>query len=348
MSPRRRLAGAIPLCLLLLLLPSCAWQTAAPRPASSAPAAAPPAEEAPLVLPPVVQENEAFVTVEGVAWYRIGAADVLDVVLTKELAQDRVLAEVKPNGQVTLGFFEVKVAGMTTDQAGREIHRVLAPSYRQLHVEVSVKEFRSKIVSVLGEVKRDGRFFLKGKTSLLDLIAEAGGPEQLADLRAVRLLRRDGRVYHIDLLRLVADVRLRDLVMDTGDVLFVPSREEVKVFLLGDVERPGAYPFLPNMRLSQALALAGGAKETAVLESARVIRGDLRNPTVIQVDFRKALGKNGEYEDFALERNDLIVIPRSRIGDWNAFLAKVRPSIEVMTLPLAPLTQYYLLKDLVK
>jgi len=343
MSSRAR--APLSLSMILLMLQACASHTAPTN------LVAPPSTSGTMsqsTLPPVVQENESFVTIDGVTWYRIGPADVLDVVLTKELAQDRHATEVKSNGKVTLGFFEVRVAGLTTEQAGHEIHRILAPSYRELHVEVSVKEYRSKVVTVLGGAKKDGRFALRGKTSLMDVIAEAGGPDPQTDLRAVRLLRRDGRVYTIDLLRLVADTQMRELIVDAGDVLFMSSREDVRVFLLGDVERPGAYPYIPNMRLTQAMALAGGAKETAAIESARVIRGDLRNPQVLQVDFRKALGGQADTEDFALERNDLIVVPRSRIGDWNAFIAKLRPTIEALSLAASPFTQYLLLKELVK
>jgi len=341
MSSRAR----APLCLsmILLMLQACASHTA-----STNPVVPPSTAGTSQTLPPVVQENETFVTIEGVTWYRIGPSDVVDVVLTKELAQDRHASEVKSNGKVTLGFFEVNVAGLTTEQAGHEIHRILAPSYRELHVEVSVKEYKSKVVTVLGGARKDGRFALRGKTSLMDVIAEAGGPDPQTDLRAVRLLRRDGRVYTIDLLRLVADTQMRELIVDAGDVLFMSSREDVKIFLLGDVERPGAYPYSPNMRLTHALALGGGAKESAAIESARVIRGDLRNPQVLQVDFRKALGGQADTEDFALERNDLIVVPRSRIGDWNALIAKLRPTIEALSLAASPFTQYLLLKELVK
>ena len=347
MSPRAALFR-LGLAITGLLAAGCASTGMSPQaPAAVSPSAAE-ATTQPMILPPVVQENESFVIVDGAPWYKIGPADVLDVVLSKELAHDRVAPEVKPNGKVTIGFFEVKVAGLTTEQAASEIQRVLAPSYRELHVEVSVKEYRSKAVSVVGGVKKDGRFPLRGKTTLMEVIAEAGGFDTQADPRAVRLLRRNGNVYTIDLLRVVSDTRLHELILDAGDVLFIASREDVKVFVLGDVEHPGAYPYLPNMRLSQAVALAGGLKETAVLENARVIRGDLRNPQVIQVDFRKALGGEEETQDFALERNDLIVMPRSMIGDWNAFIAKIKPTIELMALATAPFTNYFVLKELIK
>jgi len=344
------------LFLVLLALAGCAAQGPPTHPAAAlAPVGSPPPDtEAaePSPLPAVVEENQTFVTIEGVARYKIGPGDVLEVLLTKELAQDRLSVTVRANGKVTLGFAEATVAGLTTEQAASEIQRMLAPTHKELTVEVTVKEYKSKVISVLGEVAKDGRYPLQGKTNLLDLLAEAGGPTSAADLSAVRLLRQDGQSYTINLFRLVSEGRrFRELILDAGDRVFVPTRspaEEKKVFLLGEVRNPGAYPFTPNMRLSQALALAGGPKETAVLDSARVIRGNLRNPQVVEVDFNGVIKRRDLSQDVPLESNDLIVVPRSAIGNWNAFLAQIRPTLEFLSLPLQPFTQYLLIRELIK
>lgn len=359
MSRARRSGPA--LLLLVLALAGCAGSlprrpvvaAAAPTAtAGPAQAAEPAPDAAAQALPPAVTENETFVTIDGVPHYRIGPGDVLDVLLTSELAQDHRTAAVRASGRVTIGFFEAPVAGLTVEQAAREIQRVLAPGYKQLAVDVTVKEYRSRVVSVFGEVGKDGRFALQGRTTLLDLLAEAGGPSANADLRALRLMRRDGRAYSIDLYRLIADGRgFRDLVVDAGDVLFVPAKppaEERKVFLLGEVQSPGAYAFAPNMRLSHAVALAGGPKDSAALERAWVIRGDLRQPTVAEVDIRALIEGRGYEQDVPLRANDLVVVPRTALGDWNAFLARLKPTLEFLALPLQPVSQYLLLRELVK
>jgi len=305
-----------------------------------------------LVLPPVVTENRTFVTIDGVARYRIGPGDVLDISLTRELALDKMSASVRPNGKVTIGYFEAAVAGLTTEQAEQEIGRVLAPTHRQLTVEVGVKEYVSKTVSLLGEVQKLGVFPLKGMTNLVDLLAEAGGLSANADSRAIRLLRRNGESYTINLFRLVAEgQRFRELILDAGDVVFVPSRapdEQRKVFVLGEVKSPGAYPFTPNIRVSQILAMAGGPTASAVLESVRVVRGDLRSPQIVEVFAASFTGAPDRSQDIVLQTNDLIVIPRSRIGDWNAFIAQIRPTLEFLTLPLQSVSNYFLIKELVK
>ena len=131
-------------------------------------------------------------------------------------------------------------------------------------------------------------------------------------------------------------VRDVEIVLDARDVVFIPSIEDKKVFVLGEVERPGAFPMVPNMRLSHVLAQAGGAKITAVLESARIIRGDVNQPEIIAVNFQRLLEQGDVSQDLRLEVNDVVFLPRSAIGDWNAFMAKIRPTLLNINLMFQP------------
>lgn len=339
------------LALALLALSGCASTTPPPAPTALATAASAPAAE-PARLPAPVDENDTFVMREGRAAYKIGPGDALEVVLTKDLAQDRVPVEVTSSGRVTIDFAEIPVAGLTTEQAAAAIRETLAPTHRVLAVTVTVKDYRSKVVSVLGEVTNTTQVPLRGRTTLLDLLVTAGGLRPQADLHQVRLLRRNGQAYTLDLLHLVGDGdRLRDLVLDTGDVVFVPAKrgDESRVFLIGEVTNSGAFVITPGMRLSHALALAGGPKESALLDNARVIRANAQQQLqVIPVDFERALSGHDPAQDIALTSNDIIVVPRTRIGNWNAFLAKIRPTIEFASLPLTAFSQYLLIKELLK
>jgi polysaccharide export outer membrane protein len=346
-----RTCGRFTIGLALLTLTGCATTLAPGIPAELLSANASVAGTEPARLPPAVEENDTFVTLEGRPAYKIGAGDALEVLLTKELAQDRVAVEVTPAGRVTIDVSEIPVAGLTPEQAAAAIRASLAPTHRVLGVTVTVKEYRSKVVSVLGEVQNTAQIPLRGRTTLLDLLVTAGGLRPQADLHAVRLLRRDGQTYTLDLLRLVADgERVRDLVLDTGDVVFVPAKraDESRVFLIGEVQSPGAFPLVPDMRLSHALALAGGLKDSALLDNARVIRGNLQQMQIIQVDFERALNGLDRAQDIPLASNDIIVVPRTRIANWNAFLARIRPTIEFASLPLTAFSQYLLIRELLR
>jgi polysaccharide export outer membrane protein len=330
-----------------------------PVPTSAAPPAPAPAPaEASLALEPVT-ENRAFVTVDGVPRYKVGVGDVLEILLATGLTQERQTAVVKANGAVSAAFLEVKVAGLTPDQASEAIRGQLTQFYRQIGVEVLVREYNSKRITVLGAVAgKVGSLPLKGRMTLLDLLAEVGGPAGNADLERVRIVRPDGPSLTLNLLRLLDEPVLQSFALDAGDVVFVPAlgapsalpaaapaatglaagtagQIEARVFVFGEVRAPGAVSFTPNMRLSQALALAGGPTDVAVLESARVIRGGLQSPQIVESDFRRLLEQGDLRQDLPLQPNDLVLLPRSGIGNWNAFLAKIRPSLELLTFPLA-------------
>ncbi len=323
---------------------------------STAPAVQPeaPAEirEAP-PLPRPVTENQTFVILEGVARYKIGPGDVLEILLARGAAQEKQTVVVKASGMVTVAFVEAKVAGRTTEQAAEEIHRLLSPFYKQVSVEVLVKEYSSKRVTVLGAAgARVGAFPLKGKTTLLDLLAEAGGAAPNADLQRVRVIRPGGPSLTVNLFRLFEDPVAQAFVLDSGDVVFIPTltaeeqkAEGKRVFVLGEVKIPGAFPVFPRMRLSQALALAGGVTDVAVLTSARIIRGDPSKPELIEADFQKVLEQGDQSQDVALQPSDVIFLPRSGIGNWNAFIAKIRPTLELLALPLQSTVQLLIIRD---
>jgi len=123
---------------------------------------------------------------------------------------------------------------------------------------------------------------------------------------------------------------IRDFSVD----LIPKEWREKKVIVLGEVEKPGVYNFFAGMTTVQAVALAGGFKNTAVLSDTRIVRGNLDHPELIQVDLHKtARGK--DTKDVLLAQNDVIYVPRSIIGDWNNFInLYLRPTLEVISLPI--------------
>jgi protein involved in polysaccharide export with SLBB domain len=132
-----------------------------------------------------------------------------------------------------------------------------------------------------------------------------------------------------------AQKELSKYIRDFSVDLIPREWREKKVFVLGEVEKPGVYNFAAGMTTMQALALAGGYKDSAVLKDMRIIRGNLDNPELIRVDLHKT-AKGRDARDVLLAQNDVIFVPRSAIGDWNAFIKLyIRPTIEVLSLPLS-------------
>src|SRR5207302_11359136 len=68
----------------------------------------------------------------------------------------------------------------------------------------------------------------------------------------------------------------------------------------------------------------------AVLDDIRVIRGDARKPEIIPVDLQRFFQYGDRSQDIVLKDNDIVFVPRQRIGDWNAFLAKINSSLSLL------------------
>lgn len=81
--------------------------------------------------------------------------------------------------------------------------------------------------------------------------------------------------------------------------------------------------------VGQLIALVG-YNDVAVLDDIRVIRGDARKQEVIPVDIQRLYQYGDRSQDIVLKDNDIVFVPRQRIGDWNAFLAKINPTLTLL------------------
>lgn len=110
-----------------------------------------------------------------------------------------------------------------------------------------------------------------------------------------------------------------------------------RIFVFGDVKKPGMIPMARNMTVLQALAAAEAYQETALLEEIRVVRGgDLAKPNMLTAD----LARGFTYGDFSrnvpLEENDVIFVPREHLGDAAEAAKKIMPIIQVAIMPIYP------------
>ena len=127
--------------------------------------------------------------------YKIGQADVLDISVFKvpELARTVEVAEIGTINFPPVG--EVSVVGKTVRDIEHDLAKKLEAGYlRSPQVTVSVKEFNSQRVTIEGAVMKPGVHALKGKTTLLQLIAMSGGIDRdVSDSTVVLFRNADGQ-----------------------------------------------------------------------------------------------------------------------------------------------------------
>jgi polysaccharide export outer membrane protein len=188
---------------------------------------------------------------------------------------------VNENQQVTLPLVgTIRVGALTPSAIEKLVAKRLKDGeyLRNPEVSVQVRQVRSQMISVLGEVQRPGRFPILGKLTVLDALATAGGLTQRAD-RTVFLLRRnplDGGAIqrreiaiHLDSVLDSSKGEL-DIELKHDDVVFVAQQK--MFYVHGEVRRPGAYPIEPDLNIMRVLSISGGVTERGSMRRIRIHR----------------------------------------------------------------------------
>lgn len=158
----------------------------------------------------------------------------------------------------------VHVAGLSPTEAARAVEAALRKKQILVspHVSFTIVKSTSQQVSVLGEVRNPGIFHIQSNSTLLELLAQAGGEtDQGAD--TVFILRPDpnGAMRRLPVnLQGLADTgttpEAAEFTMKGGDQVYVPRAAQV--FVTGEVRAPGRFRIDPGMTVLEALARAGG------------------------------------------------------------------------------------------
>ena len=127
--------------------------------------------------------------VEAPAGYVIGPDDVLTVVFWREKELSSEVA-VRPDGKITLPLVnDIQAAGLTPEQLRDELTKAAEKFVEGPTVTVVVKQINSRKVFVTGMVSKPGPYPLMGPTTVLQLIATAGGLHEFADKKNIQILR---------------------------------------------------------------------------------------------------------------------------------------------------------------
>jgi polysaccharide biosynthesis/export protein len=175
----------------------------------------------------------------------------------------------------------VQVSGLSPNEAGQKIEAALRKGQFLVdpHVTLTVVVSRSQRVSVLGEVKNPGRYPMESNTTVLDLLAQAGGAtEKGSDI--IYILRPDGsgnlERFKVNLNGAVDIKDATPAVLQTlrgGDSIYVPVAEQF--YIAGQVHAPAMYRLESGMTLLEAIARAGGITERGSASRVQIKR---RNP----------------------------------------------------------------------
>jgi polysaccharide export outer membrane protein len=309
----------------------------------------PSAEIKPLEPIPNYAENRAFSEVLGFPEYVVGPSDVLAITFWKGTIPETVPILVRPDGKISFSFLEdVPVSGQTPTQIDNLITERLSAFVKKPRIDVVVKEYNSKKVSLFGSINRlqtgisgPGIYPITGRVTMLDLILVAGGHSEQADLTKVELTRK-GKIYSLNLYNaLFLGESSQNIAVEAGDRIVVPELSQYqegkmpdrKVFVLGEVKSPGLYRFKKTIHVVEAISMAGGTTIHAVEEDTKVLRGDEKRRIVLASNIRKFLKEMDMSQNIAIEDGDVVFIPKSNISNVSDFFNKLSPILSGLLYP---------------
>ena len=103
--------------------------------------------------------------------------------------------------------------------------------------------------------------------------------------------------------------------------VIVRSFSAQKIYVDGEVTKPGMVPLIGFMTVLQAISHAGGMKDTARTSEVVIIRrGENNKPLVAQVNLRKVIDGTDMGQDIVLRHSDIVYVPKSPIGNVNKWV----------------------------
>lgn len=249
--------------------------------------------------------------------YLLGPGDVLSISVFQVEALNTTTM-VSSTGTIRMPLIgEVQVGNKSV----REVEEIIRESLKKYIVDpqvtVFIKEFVSRRVSVIGQVREPRVYEIRGRYTLLEALSMAKGLTENAAM-SVHLTRRnpDGTVTSmiIDLEELLVKGNASlNVALQDGDVIFVP--EAGVFFVEGAVRNPGSFKIKTAMTLGKALATAGGLRDYADQSRIKLIRVTNEGNRVIrEYNYNDII--LGKVEDPIIEDRDVIVVNTSGFREF--------------------------------
>lgn len=195
------------------------------------------------------------------AAYSLGPDDVIRISVYgyEDLKTE---TRVSADGRITFPLIgEVPVSGKSNMELEEAIAvRLIEGGFiHDAQVSVTVLEHVSQQVSVLGYVNKPGRYPLDSNSSVVDLIAMAGGISELGGekLLVTRLVDDKPQQMELTLPTVISPTQpLPSFKMQQGDTVYVPKSP--MFYIYGEVKNPGEYPLRQDLSVVKALSIGGG------------------------------------------------------------------------------------------
>lgn len=271
--------------------------------------------------------------------YRLGEGDriTLNVWSRPELSGKHTVG---PDGQITMPLIgTMRLATMTREEAAGHVGESLRRYYSAPVVSLGIDEYHANRVTILGRVLTPGVLQFDKPPMLLDALARAGSLPVLdkqATLTRCAIFRGREQIIWVDLKRLLNRGDLAyNIRLKPNDLIYIPDSFDTLMYVMGAVQKPGAYRLTPDMSVMDALAQAGGPNEDADENEIAIYRPG--REAVERIPLKSLLTADRKL-NFALEEGDVIHVQKKGIAEVGYFLRQLLPGLSFMTFGLSAST----------
>ena len=220
--------------------------------------------------------------------HTLGPGDVLRVSVydNPDLSQE---VTIEADGAFSYPLIgRVQAAGLPVPQLEGLLAKRFAAGYLvSPQVGVTVTQYKSQQVYVMGAVGKPGPYALQRQTTLLEALSTAGGPTPEAGFEVIVTHAADKPALpsgtskvsaaangqpamRVSLEQLMAGGVPQRITLQDGDVVYVPAA--TFVYVTGEIQRPGRYRLEKDTTIHKAVTLAGGFTKFAATKSMTVQR----------------------------------------------------------------------------
>ena len=280
--------------------------------------------------------------------YRVGPGDILSIIvydhpeLTIPAGEQRSAAEsgnlVNPDGTIFYPYTgRIRVEGQTVDEIRKTVTLLLSEFIKDPQIEVRVAQFNSKFVFVTGAVNKPDRVALRNTPlTLIDAVQLASGFAPNANHHELQITRRNltASVSSYDLLK-SGDLS-QNIVLRAGDLVHVPDDSTQRVYVMGEVTRPGQVAMgSTRLTLTDVITEVGGIQESSAdAAGVFVIRpssDSTKLADVYQFDLRNSIAYVFSNQSRVMP-NDIVYVSTTDLGRLNRVIDQVTPALDLVNL----------------
>lgn len=223
-----------------------------------------------------------------------------------------------------------KASGKSLAQVNQELRSQLSRYLKTPDVVARVLSYQGQRYSVQGNVMKGGQFFLSDQpVSVYTALGLAGGVNtQFGDNTSITLVRQ-GQTYTLNSIELEkAGYSLHNLLIQANDTLYVNSRENQKIYVMGESGKNQSLPMRDQgMTLSDVLGESLGLNPlSASRGKIYVVRSGADHPVTEIYHLNLAsIGDFGLANRFKMRSNDIVYVDASGLARWQRVVNQVLP-----------------------